>query len=277
MLARDLGPDAMFIAGGTDLIIQINRRVNTPRDVIDLSRIAGLSGISHAGGVFRIGALTKHKTVETYPAFGFGTPYAGLREAARVVGGHQIRNQGTVGGNLANASPAADLIPPLLALDAELDLVGPSGTRTLPLNAFFLGPRRSVRAHDEIITEVRFRDLPPLSAIAFLKAGRRKAMEISIISVAARLTLEADGRCRDARIALGAAAPTPIRAREAEALLEGGVPDEGVVAMSARAALTSVSPIDDVRASSEYRRLLVAALVPRALKICIDRIKSARS
>src|SRR5262249_55471076 len=145
-----------------------------------------------------------------------------LVEGAQVVGGHQVRNVATVGGNIANASPAADVVPVLLALDASVTCAGAAGERTLPLDAFLLGPGQTARRAGELLTAVRFSAPPRGTATAFLKAGRRRAMEISVVCVAVRLTLDGE-RCVDARVALGAVAPTTWRAREVERLLEGRV------------------------------------------------------
>ena len=152
----------------------------------------------------------------------FAGPLRCLVEGAEVIGGHQVRNVGTVGGNLANASPAADLAPCLLAVDGAVTLVGAGGERTLPLERFLLGPNQTLRRPDELLTRVSVPSLSPNTATAFLKAGRRRAMEISVACVAARLTLDAAReRCLEARVALGAVAPTAIRVPAAELALEG--------------------------------------------------------
>ena len=270
-LAQQLGESARFIAGGTDLIIQINRRRCAPTHLIDLNCLSELSGIEEGAEGFSIGALTTHKDVERHPAF--QKALAALSEAARVVGGHQIRNMGTVGGNIVNASPAADLVPPLLALEAELTLSGPDGARRVRLEDFLLGPGRTARRPGELLSRIAFRALPPQSATAFIKAGRRKAMEISVVCVAARLTL-GDHGCRDVRIALGAVGGTALRAHAAEQLLEGNPPSAELFREAGRLAMQVCAPISDVRASARYRSLLVEALVPRALERCLARIEA---
>ena len=180
---------------------------------------------------------------------------------------------GTVVGNVVNASPAADVVPVLLALEARVDCLSAAGAREVPLAAFLLGPGETARRPDELVTAVRFAPLGDRSATAFLKAGRRRAMEISVACVAVRLTLEAGGdRCAQARIALGAVAPTTVRAVEAERLLEGQPLTPERLRAAGRAAAAECRPITDVRASADYRRLLVATLVPRALARCLDRI-----
>ena len=272
-LGARFGEEGRFLAGGTDLIIQMRRGKVAPRHVMSLHRVSGLDRIE-ADGAVRLGALVTHRTIERCPAF--QGPLQALVESAAVVGGHQIRNVATVGGNIVNASPAADVVPVLLALDATVTCLGPDGERTLTLDGFLTGPGQTARRPGELLTSVRFDQLPPGSATAFVKAGRRKAMEISVVCVAVRLTLDAaHARCQEARIALGAVAPTPLRARAAERALEGQPLTDEVLRRAGRLAAGECGPIDDVRASARYRRLLVETLVPRALRCSLERIGRA--
>jgi carbon-monoxide dehydrogenase medium subunit len=274
-LARTLGEGARFLAGGTDLVVQMSKRRAAPEHLIDLGGLAELSRIDEQPDAFVLGALATHKAIERYPAFQ-GALLA-LSEAARVVGGHQIRNRGTVGGNIVNASPAADLVVPLLALDAEVTLEGPEGARAMKLEDFLLGPGRTARQPDELLSSVRFAKLPAASATSFLKAGRRKAMEISVVCVAARLTLDARGSaCCDARIALGAVDAKALRAQPVEQMLEARAPQLDLFREAGRLAAKNCAPISDVRASADHRRRLVGALVTRALACCAARIEEAR-
>ena len=272
-LAASLAPHARLLAGGTDLIIQINRGRCAPRHLIALDRIAALHGITSSTDEIRIGALTTHKTIESHPAF--AGPLLALQEAARVVGGHQVRNLATVGGNVVNASPAADVVPVLLALDATVTLTGRIGTRRLTLGEFLRGPGETARREDEVLECLAFAPLPARSASSFIKAGRRRAMEIAVVCVAACLTLDAAGRCSAARIALGAVAPTALRATAAEQALHGQALTPELLREAGQRAASACTPIDDVRASAEYRRMLVQALVPRGLQRCLDRIGEA--
>ncbi len=271
-LGARFGDDGRFLAGGTDLIIQMRRGKVAPRHVVDLRRVPGLDSIAVNGDV-RLGALVTHRTIERCGAF--QGRLRGLVEGAQVVGGHQIRNVGTVGGNIANASPAADVVPVLLALDAVVLAVGPTGERAVPLEDFLVGPGQTARRPGELLTAVRFGAPWERAATAFLKAGRRRAMEIAVVCVAVRLTLDAEGeRCMDARIALGAVAPTTWRSREAERVVEGRVVTPEAIREAGRTAAASCRPISDVRASARYRRLLVETLVSRALARCLGRIRS---
>ncbi len=274
-LGARFGADGRFLAGGTDLIIQIHRGKLRPRHVVSLHRVSGLDGID-ANGSVTLGALVTHRALERHAAF--QGRLRALVEGAEVVGGHQVRNVGTLGGNIVNASPAADVTLVLLSLDATVTCAGPGGERTLPLDGFLAGPGQTALLRGELLTRVRFSALSERSATAFLKAGRRRAMEISVVCVAVRLTLDAAGeRCTEARIALGAVAPTTRRARAAEQALVGRALTEAVLRDAGRLAAAESEPISDVRASARYRTLLVETLVARALARCLGRIREASS
>ncbi len=273
-LASRLGARARFIAGGTDLVIQMNRGRMAPESLIDVTRLKELDGIVESGGGIVIGALSTHKSIERHPAF--QAELRALVEAARVIGGHQVRNIATVGGNIVNASPAADLVPALLVLDAEAVLASTEGERTLALDELFIGPGQTARRPDELLRAVRFARLEQRSATAFLKAGRRKAMEISIVCAAAAVTLDPAGdRCRRVRIALGAVGPRALRFHEAERMLEGQVPTPDLLQSVAREVGAACQPIDDVRASATFRRTLAQTLAERAIGTCLARITGA--
>jgi len=268
------GAAGRFLAGGTDLIIQMRRGTVAPEHVVSLHRVPGLGAIE-ANGDVQVGALVTHRAIEHFLTF--QRRLRALVEAAEVVGGHQVRNVGTVVGNVVNASPAADVVPVLLTLDATVVCVGVDGERSLALEEFLVGPGRTARRPGELVTAVRFASPPERSASAFVKAGRRRAMEISVVCVAARLVLDPTGeRCEKAHVALGAVAPTTWRAREAERVLEGRAVTPAALREAGRAAAAECRPISDVRASARYRRLLVETLVPRALARCMERLRNAR-
>jgi carbon-monoxide dehydrogenase medium subunit len=255
---------ARVLAGGTDLFLRLRTGAVRPSVVLDLKRVPGLDGIrdTEAGGL-RIGALTPHADLEASEAV--RVRYPALALAARCVAGVQIRNRGTVGGNLCNASPAADLATPLLAFGALVRVAGPDWDREVPLETFFAGPGRTVLAANEILTEVV---LPPPAAWTGSDFQRsvRTAVDIALVNVAVCLTLEAgDGQCREARMALGAVAPTPVLAPQAVAALRGQHLGPEAIAEAARRAATEARPITDVRATAEYRRDQVEVLVARAL------------
>jgi carbon-monoxide dehydrogenase medium subunit len=265
-LAARFGDEARFLAGGTDLMVQIQAGRVRPRHVVSLHRLDALTELAFNGGI-RLGALVTHRTIERTEAF--AGPLRALIEGAEVIGGHQVRNVATVGGNVMNASPAADLVPVLLALDGVAHLVGPDGERAVPLDALLKGRGETDRRPDELLTAVTMPALSAGSATAFIKAGRRKAMEISVVCVAVRLTLDAQsGRCAEARVALGAVAPRTLRARSAERALEGQPLTPDVLRRAGELAARECDPITDVRASARFRAHLVAILVPRALERC---------
>jgi carbon-monoxide dehydrogenase medium subunit len=265
-LANQHGETARFIAGGTDLVIQIKRKRLDPQHLISLAGL-GLDTIRETESELMIGATTTHNDVVFHPAF--QKHLVALAEASAVVGGRQIRNVATVGGNIVNASPAADLVPVLLTLDATVDLVGVIGARSMSIDDFLLDRGQTDRRVDEVLTAVRFAKPPTASATAFVKGGRRKAMEISVVCVAAHLAgPRAGGGYDKVRLAIGAAASRTFRPIHAEQLVAEG----GSFADAGRLAAEAASPIDDVRASARYRRLLVAALVERALARCRERL-----
>jgi carbon-monoxide dehydrogenase medium subunit len=269
------GARSRYVAGGTDLIVQINRKRIASEHVISLSSLDELVGIRESESTFTIGALTTHKAIERHEDFKVKIPM--LCEAARVVGGHQIRNMGTIGGNIVNASPAADVVAPLRVLDAQVTLQGSSNARTLPLSEFIRGPGETDRTAEEVLTLVSFSKLPLNTGTAFLKAGRRRAMEISVVCVAAMVTLDPPQEtCRAARIALGAVGRTALRCPASEEIITGQAITPEVLGAVSRQAALECSPISDVRASADYRRLMVIALVEKALQICVSRAKEVR-
>jgi carbon-monoxide dehydrogenase medium subunit len=270
-LMHDYGTDAVPLAGGTDLMILLERNQIAPRHVVSLAQIPHWNAMGVNGGL-TLGAGTTYRQLEKTPDV--YRKYTALVEAARQVGGVQVRNVATVAGNLCNASPAADSVPPLLVMDALLTLYGPDGGRAWPIDQFIVGPRQVALREGELLRQIQVPALPPRTATVFLKAGRRRAMEISIVSVAARLTLDPDEEtCRTARIALGSVAPTPIRARKAEMFLEGrALLTPALFREAAQLAIEVAEPISDVRASADYRRYLTGVMVRQALEQCWSQI-----
>ena len=258
---------AVLAAGGTDLIPALRQGDRDPALVIDLGRLA-LSDMRLVDGMICLGSGVTHTRLIESPLVQQHLP--ALAAACREIGGPPVRNRGTLGGNLANASPAADTAPPLLTYDAELALVSPTGTRCVALKDFFLGPRRTVLAPGELILEIRVPLPAPNSAASFIKLGKRSAMAIAVVSAAARLVAGEDGTITAARIALGSVAPTPIRAYAAEKLLEGRALRPEDIQAAAALARQSVQPITDVRASAEYRSRMVEVLTRRALTAAWD-------
>lgn len=259
------GDRAKVIAGGTDLIVQMKSKLVAPESVINLLQIPELTGIEQKGKWLRLGALVKHAALESSPLIQNG--WGILAAAAHKVGSPQIRNRGTVGGNLCQASPAADTAPPLLVMAAEVVLASQKGERRIPLDSLFIEPGLTVLAQDEILKEILVPEAPPGSVGAYLKLGRRKSLDLALTSVAVLLSLDASQKvCRRARVALGAVSPTPVRARETEKFLEGKKLEEGVIREAGERAQKECRPISDLRASAEYRQEMVKVLVERAIK-----------
>jgi carbon-monoxide dehydrogenase medium subunit len=255
------GDEAAVLAGGTALLIDVRHGERHPRHVISLWNIPGLGAI-HTNGSTRFGTLT---TVSEVARFSTGNALRGLGEAARALGSWQVQNMATIGGNLCKASPGADLVPPLLCLDADLEVRSVDASRWTPLDGFLTGPDQTALSQGEVLTTIRIPEPPPRTGSAFLKVMRRQAVDCSIVSVCARVTLDPDGTCREARIGLAAVAPHPFRAKRAEAALLGRRLSDDVLRSAARWARQEATPISDVRASAAYRRLLVGTLVERTL------------
>jgi CO/xanthine dehydrogenase FAD-binding subunit len=273
LAAKAAAPDALPIAGGTDVMVELNFARRRPPSLLDLSRLPELTGWSVEGGRLRLGAGVTYAqlTGERHARDGLGRRLPGLAMAARTVGSPQIRNRGTIGGNLGSASPAGDCHPSLLAAGAEVEVASAGGTRLISIDDFFTGVKRNAMAPDELIAAVWI--TPPSGPEQFAKIGTRNAMVIAVAAFG--LALHPDRRCVGTGI--GSAAPTPVRAAQAEAFL-GGALDEAALWESRDAlpepvvtefgALVSAAaqPIDDVRGTAAYRRHALAVLARRTLR-----------
>lgn len=248
------------LAGGTNLIVDMRDRRVEPRTLIGLDRVDGLRGIRAGDDGVTLGARTTVTDLLTSREIADAAP--SLVESARIFGGQMVRNTATVAGNIAYGSPAADLVPPLMSLDATVTLQGRAGTRTVPLADYYLGYKQTARKPDELIVSVAWPKRPDRSANTFYKLARRAGDAITVTGVAVTVA-QADGRCSLARIALGAVGPAPMRARRAEAILEGQALTADLIAAAAAEAAAESSPIDDLRASAEYRRKMVGVLTRR--------------
>lgn len=265
-LVTRFGDNGRFIAGGTDLLVEMKKRETTPEHLISLSGIAELKGIA-SGDVdgLRIGALVTLAEIERCGVV--RELYRPLWDAVNVMASAQIRTLATIGGNLCSALPSADTAPPLIALGASLRLVGPKGERWVPVEGFFLAPKQSVRKPDELLTEIRIPRPEPNSAGCYIKLMRRHAMDLALVGAAVCLRLDADKTtCREARIALGSVAPTPIRVPDAEAVLANRAIEEDPVMQAALIACGHCrSRRESIRASQEYRRSMIEVLTKRAI------------
>lgn len=267
------GAKAKLLAGGTDLLVNMKKKILAPAHVVSLGRVEPLKTIEASNGSIRIGPLMTASAIAETDSVKRGL--SALARGAASLGSPLIRNLATIGGNLASARPAADFPPPLMAYGAEVVLKKKGGTRTVPLEAFFKGPGMTVAGPDEILAEILVPRPPSGSGAGYMKLGVRKTLEISIVNVAAFLTLDGGGVIRTARVVLGAVAPTPIRAPSAEKALVGQKPSDEILAKAADAAAGDSRPIDDFRGSAEYRRDMVKVLTRRALQMALDEARGS--
>ena len=266
-LLRELGPSAKVLAGGTDLLVKMKHGLVTPTAVVSLKELDELKQIEYVPGRgIVIGARATHNDLVNSPVL--QERFLSISEAAHQLANNQIRNRGTVGGNLVNAIPSADLPPILIALGAQITLVGSKVARTVPLESFFTGPSCCViEPEDEILTEIVIPDQPTTGS-TYIKFGLRRSGALSVTGVAAAVTMEGD-TIVDSRICLGAVFPVPVRAHDAEDVLRGKTWDDDLLKEAGEAAACCALPIDDIRGSAEYRLDLVRTLTARALRKAI--------
>jgi xanthine dehydrogenase small subunit len=250
------------LAGGTDALVERTAGIADPRGYLDLAALDELRGIRVLDGALILGAATTYAELRRDPLIAEHASV--LAEMSAEVGAAQIQNRGTLGGNIATASPAGDSLPVLLALDAEIVVGGVRGERTLPAASFFPAYRRTALAADELILRIRI-PLVPDRTVAFRKVGTRRAQAISVVVLAVAWRWE-DGLWRDVRVALGSVAPTPIRARATEAALEGMPPTAEVAAVAAATLAADIAPVDDVRSTAEYRRAVAGRILHRIVR-----------
>ena len=270
-LSQRYGERARYIAGGTDVIVKIKDRQIRPDYLISLRGIPALDQITYQEDELRIGALATHRALELSAVLRKHFPI--LTDAVENIGSVQIRNVATLGGNIVNAVPSADGGTPLIALGAKIRLVGPKGERTMALEDFFTGPGQTVLQQGEILREFIVPRLPPRTGGAYCKHMRRAAMELPILGVSVLLSLAEDMQtCVDARIGLGVMAPTPMRAKNAEAVLKGKKLGADILEKAGKVAASESKPRDTARGEAWYRREMVEVLIPRLAKIAIDRV-----
>jgi len=257
---------ARVIAGGTDLLVSIKRREIRPQYIINIKAIHNLDRINYSqkDGLV-IGALTTLAEIESSPIIRERFPI--LSSAAHQTGSPHIRNIGTIGGNLCNAAPSADMAPSLIGLGAKAKIKGLEGERVVTVEEFFIGPGLSVLQAGEILTEIQVPNPPSHTRGVYLKLPARTAIDIAVVGVAVVVTPDTKGvNIADAKIVLGAVAPTPIRARQAEDIIKGKAIDDELIEKAAQAAADESKPISDVRGSASYRKEMVKVLTNRALK-----------
>ncbi|MEW6623346.1 MAG: xanthine dehydrogenase family protein subunit M [Bacillota bacterium] len=257
---------AKVIAGGTDLMVQLRDEDKKLKDiayVIDINHLKELKYIKKDGDYLRIGALTTHDEIYKSELINEAVPF--LAQAVNTVGSPQIRHRGTIGGSICNASPAADPVPPLVALDAQLKLVSAKGEREVSLLSIFEKPYVTNLAPDELLVEVYFKGLPENTKTSFIKLGRRKALAIARMNIAAAITLDSEGKVVEARIAPGSVLPKPDRVRTAEELLLGKAPDQKLLEEAGRKVSEEMIKRSGIRWSTEYKKPVIEALTQRVI------------
>jgi len=260
-LLSTLDSETRVFAGGTDLLVKMKHRKITPRNLVNIKKIPNLDYIHYddSNGL-QIGALTTVESLANSSVVIKKFPVLG--EAASLLGTPHVRALATIGGNLCNASPAAECAPALLVMGATVKIAGPNGERIVPLESFFTGPGQSVIKTGELLTEIQVPVLPPHTGGVHLKYGSRR-VDIAIAGVSILMTVDGQ-QCQDIKIALSAVGPTPFRAKKAEAVLRGKIltmGKEDVILKAAKAASEESSPIDDIRGKADYRRHLVEVIV----------------
>jgi len=268
-LLEQYGEKGWLIAGGTDLLVEKDPRVEVLIDITGLE----LDYIKSDSQGLRIGATTTFADLAVSPILQ-KSPFNILAQAARQIGTPQIRNVATIGGNICHAVPSADSAPALLVLGATLSISGKTGERVVNIADFFKDVRKDALEKGELLTEVQLPVLPARTGTAFTKKGRVAVADLAVVNAAVRVTLTAGNTCQDACIALGAVAPVPLRARKAEAMLEGEEPREELLEKVAARAAEEIKPISDIRSSAEYRKTLSRVLVERALKEAVTRAQA---
>lgn len=261
---------ARILAGGTDLLAQMRNDLISPELLIDVKKVPELVGIEQLGdGGFRIGAATCGAELGEHEALAAAWP--GVVEATALIGSVQIQGRASLGGNLCNASPAADSVPALIAADAVCTVAGPSGERALPVEKVVTGPGQTCLGAGELVVDFRLPARPPRSSDAYLRMIPRTEMDIAIVGAAVSLSLDASGTCTAARVALGAVAATQLLVEGAAAALVGTTLDDAALAAAGAASSAAAKPIDDKRGTVAYRRQVAGVLTRRAAAIAHDR------
>jgi carbon-monoxide dehydrogenase medium subunit len=266
--ALQASDEAYLLAGGTDLQIGMKSKTVKPKCLIDMKGIPGIDGIEYDNG-FKFGALTTVRDIEVSPLIREKIP--ALSEAAGTLGSIQIRNRATIGGNLCHGSPAADMAAILLAMNCEVTIASDKGEKTIGLDQFFTGPNSTVLGKHEVLSQIIIsKEMEQFKGV-YLKHGPRKAMDIGIVNIAILLDADIKRRlCNQVMIALGAVAPTPIRAKKAEALLKGKELKPDLIHKAAEAASKEAKPITDFRATAGYRKDLVKSLVVKGIQQILE-------
>jgi len=266
-----LARGAKAVAGGTDLVVGARQgKASLPEALVAIHRVSELHAIDETADGLRLGALVTHAEIAAHPAI--RERFTALADASAIVGSHATRAQGTIGGNVMNASPAMETGGPLICLEASATLRSVEGTRTVSVEGLFTGPGTTAANADELLVSVDVPAPAPGTGSAYVRLEYRRQMEIAVVGATAVVHLE-DGRVQDARVAITALAPTIRRVPDAEAALAGGEADDESLAAAARAAAAASSPISDVRASERYRRAMAEVIARRAVEVAVTRAR----
>jgi carbon-monoxide dehydrogenase medium subunit len=265
----DAGGRAKPLGGGTDLLVQLRSGRTRPDLIVDLKRIPGAVGIRQEAGGFVIGGATSGAVIAEHPALSRAWP--GVVEAANLIGSTQIQGRASLAGNLCNASPAADSVPALIAARAVCVVVGPAGRREDPAEAIATGPGQTSLALGEFVLEIRLPPRPVRASDAYLRSIPRTEMDIAVVGAGINLSLDADGICTEAHVALGAVAPTALLVPDAAATLVGTRVDEAALARLDETARAACRPISDKRGTAEFRTKIAGVLARRAAVIAYGR------
>lgn len=263
-LLAEHGPNVVVLAGGTDILVDLKHDKHHPEVVVDITRAEDLKGIEVNDEGLRIGALVTHTQIMDDPYIQENFP--ALVHAAHTIGAVQTRNLGTLGGNLVTCVPSMDSGPTLMVLEAEVTVAGPNGKRRMGLEEFFVGPRKTILEHNEVLLDIIIPKKNLGKPADFLKFGLRKGQALALVNAASSLRIGDGNTFAEPRISLGAVAPTVIRVPEAEAYLEGKEITPEAMAEAGKMAVEAAKPIDDFRASASYRRDLIAVLTKRTLQ-----------
>ena len=257
-ILSQFGEKAQILNGGTDLIVEMRDKIIQPEYLVDIKAIPQLNRTTYnkqdglnIGATVTLNEISNSKVVQTH--------FPILIKACRTVGSYQVRNRATLVGNICNASPAADTAPPLLVLEAKVNIIGPTGEKIVPINQFFTGVKKNILKKGEIVTSITIPPIKDKWTGVYLKQGRKKEVDLATVGVAVVCVRD------EVRIALGAVAPVPVRAFKTEELLKGKIIDEPLLEKAGESALTEVSPISDIRSSQEYREEIIKVLVRRAI------------
>ncbi len=264
--------DARVMAGGTDILVQLHAEMIDPDLIVDIKNIPELRAIAEEAGGFRVGAAVSGMALMDHA--GFNEAWPGVMEGVSLIGSIQVKGRASIGGNLCNASPAADSVPPLIAAGAVANIAGPGGPRDVPVEDIITGPGATSLGQGEIVVSFTFPPRAPHSGDCYLRLTPRTEMDIAVVGAGVNLTLDDDGVCVAARVVLGAVAPTPLLVSDAADALIGTKVDDAALAAMAAAASAACNPIDDKRGTKTYRIKTAAVIARRAAEKALERARA---